>query len=84
MNCADYKNTKNERFKHENVSEQNINTTPSKSLFYRRDNNSKVAEASKWNVYSQFSDENEKQEAVNGKVTTGGIVVPYNDDEWNN
>lgn len=27
-------------------------------------------------------DENEKQEAVNGKVTTGGIIVPLNDD-WN-
>lgn len=27
-------------------------------------------------------DANEKQEAVNGKVTTGGIIVPLNDD-WN-
>jgi len=28
-------------------------------------------------------DADEKQEAVNGKVTTGGIIVPLNDDEWN-
>lgn len=29
-------------------------------------------------------DADEKQEAVNGKVSSGGIIVPYNDDEWNN
>jgi len=28
-------------------------------------------------------DADEKQEAVNGKVSSGGIIVPYNDDEWN-
>jgi rhodanese-related sulfurtransferase len=27
-------------------------------------------------------DADEKQEAVNGKVTTGGIIVPLNDEEW--
>jgi len=27
-------------------------------------------------------DADEKQEAVNGKVSSGGIIVPLNDDEW--